>query len=365
LPDTDRMSYWFRLRFHLSTRSRIGDDAEQSLTLQKRANVEVIMELAEQSKDYAPLGRRIVVIGRGYATYADADQAASEWRDSIIDSLTRLQVGADFGDRATQGGGMAPAFRAELEEKFRAQILSDIHGIAVFEVPEPEARPVFWGGSGHGARLVMTEEFLAGINSARTRNAELTDKQRLAYDLFSGSFFQPSPDARFMMLAMALETLIELNPRAINVRQHVDKMIADTEAASIDESEIRSIKGSLSWLRDESISQGGRRLARVLGERKYMNSRESPTKFFNEAYKMRSALVHGSYPRPNRSNVDMRAANLEVFVANLIAVLAESSQSSDDLTESQATEKQTTRRARTPLLVRAAIRKLWNLRRTP
>ncbi len=65
------------------------------------------------------------------------------------------------------------------------------------------------------------------------------------------------------------------------------------------------------------FGQAGRRLARTLEPRRYMDL--SPSKFFTRCYEMRSALVHGHVPRPTMIEVDLLAANLTVFVGHLLS----------------------------------------------
>jgi hypothetical protein len=45
----------------------------------------------------------------------------------------------------------------------------------------------------------------------------------------------------------------------------------------------------------------------------------TPAAFFTRCYEMRSALTHGHLPRPDRGDVDVLAANLEIFVGDLLA----------------------------------------------
>jgi hypothetical protein len=113
---------------------------------------------------------------------------------------------------------------------------------------------------------------------------------------------------------MATETLINLQPRTPEVQAHVDNLIALTREADLPANERQSILGTLKWLHDESISQGGRRLARKLGNRLYAD--ESPERFFTSCYSIRSGLAHGHHPRPS---VDGRVAALETFVADLLS----------------------------------------------
>ena len=53
---------------------------------------------------------------------------------------------------------------------------------------------------------------------------------------------------------------------------------------------------------------------------RYMDGSETPVEFFNNCYKMRSALVHGSPNRPTTVVVDRRAADLEVMVGDLLSI---------------------------------------------
>ncbi len=155
---------------------------------------------------------------------------------------------------------------------------------------------------------------LGAIKAAAERDLRVPEQEALAYNLFSASFSQPQEDARFMMLMMATETLINLQPRTPEVQAHVDNLIALTREADLPANERQSILGTLKWLHDESISQGGRRLARKLGNRLYAD--ESPERFFTSCYSIRSGLAHGHHPRPS---VDGRVAALETFVADLLS----------------------------------------------
>lgn len=152
---------------------------------------------------------------------------------------------------------------------------------------------------------------------AKTVEGALDERWRLAFDLFSASFFQPSADGRLLMLMMAVETLLELRPRSEAAQNLVEQLIATTKASQITESERRSLSESLSWLMNESIGQAGRELASRLEPRTYMDLR--PKKFFTQCYKLRSDLVHGKHPRPDRDRTDLHAAALELFVGDVLS----------------------------------------------
>jgi hypothetical protein len=95
----------------------------------------------------------------------------------------------------------------------------------------------------------------------------------------------------------------------------VEHLIALTQAADLPDSERASLLGSLQWLRLQSIRHAGKALAATLGDRIHMDM--TPSKFFDHCYELRSRLVHGETPLPERQEVDVSAAQLERFVAHL------------------------------------------------
>ena len=256
----------------------------------------------------------LVVRGEGYASTQEAAREGEHWRDAISRAFARVHLAADFGDR-TPSGIVTKAGEALLSEQRGHPVLGDQPGVTVFE-DLPGLRFVKFDAqacmrpSEERSRLVLAE--------AARHEDPLAGRERLAFDLYSASFFQPSADARLLMLMMAVEPLLELQPRSERVRQHVTELIEATETnTSLSESERASLRGSLIWLLDESIGQAGRRLARTLEPRRYDG--KAPAALFTRCYEVRSALVHGHVPRPDRGDVDVLAADLETLVGDLLA----------------------------------------------
>jgi len=68
----------------------------------------------------------------------------------------------------------------------------------------------------------------------------------------------------------------------------------------------------------ESINHTGRKLATTrLGSQHYGG--KDADSFFSYCYGIRSRLVHGQQPIPDRAEVGSAAASLEVFVSDLLA----------------------------------------------
>jgi len=162
------------------------------------------------------------------------------------------------------------------------------------------------------------ERFIQAVGLALNHNPILSDRERLAFDLFGTSFFQKSVDAHFLMLMMAAETLLDPALRSQLVRDHVEKLISLTrESSTLSQSEKDSLIGSLQFLYKDSIGQAGQKLAKRLGNRKYAG--QKPSQFFTRCYDLRSKLVHGHIPRPTRDEIADICASLELFVGDLPA----------------------------------------------
>jgi hypothetical protein len=306
------LSYCFRLRFRLGERVRIVS-SETRLRLANPAGREEITLRAVDDGMTIGDSRDLALVGKAYASEQAAFEAGTRWRGILEKALARQDIGADFGDRAP-ASHFTEAGLQMLAQQVNQRVIADVHGLMAFECePWPRfARSEAAAVVGKPAdRVVQTVAIAARLGLA------MSDRQRLAYDVYSASFSGTNADARFMLLMMALETLFEPTPRSEAVRAHVDVLIAETTASGLPPNEVESLRGSLRWLKTESISQTGRRVARRLGDRRYMDER--PATFFTRCYTLRNGLAHGHSPRPPRETVDGRAAALELFVRDLLS----------------------------------------------
>ena len=148
-------------------------------------------------------------------------------------------------------------------------VLDDEHGLMVYRT-EPTPRFVSVGAtilklSAQGARL------RTALAAAVKRRERVTEREEVAYNLFSASFFDSSPDARLILLVMAVESLLHPADRSAAARSHVARLIETTHASTeLDAQERDSLVGSLRWLQKESITASGTELVRAtLGDRTY------------------------------------------------------------------------------------------------
>jgi len=306
------MSYSFRIRFHLPDEYRIGIN-EPEVIIGNYLGSDILLKSKQVDK---PINESDILIFRGdnYASQEQAENAGLHCKDILMLAFTQNHFGADFGDRAPLSV-VTNAGLEMLKKQRGVPILNDVHGLMTFKSEKNVQFAAFH------AKPVLTrnkERFMTPMKLAFERNSSLSDQQRLAFDIYGAAFFQKSIDARFLMLMVAVETLLEQSKRSEKVQKHVAELVRFTRTSSVlPLGDRNSIIGSLESLNRESIGQAGRKLVKCLGERTYGG--QQPSTFFTTCYELRSKLVHGSLPQPTRDDVASICVNLESLVGDLIS----------------------------------------------
>lgn len=302
------MSYTFRLRFNISGKVRFPFEETFIIVFESEKNKITLgsPNVGISIKDSIQL----VLIGQGYNTLEEAQAEGEIYRDRLTLAFSKLRFPADFGDRAVKDFFLTTYGLKMLEDESGNIVLNDIHGIQVYE---SNLNPSFSTGNAKAFITKSKETTLEALSLAFSNKASIHQKKRLAFELFSASSFANYTDARFMLLMMALETLIEQNKRVEEELALIDELINHVKMSNVSNKE--PIIGSLYNMRTESIGAAGKRLAGNLTE-KYMD--KSPEIFFKSCYDLRSKLVHGHIPRPTFVEVGAVCGALEAFVADLI-----------------------------------------------
>jgi len=305
------MSYTFRLRFLLPDSTAINIDTPE-WPINDIDGKDVVMRPVQKGSIIKD-SRNLCIIGKGYESANTAYRAGEFYRDVFVMTASRLGIGIDFGTFAPES--IITEAGLQMFERDRGQrVLNDVHGLMVYETnPTPQLASIHLdtvvNKSKNNLEMVL--------NHVLEHNRELTVMERLAFDLFSMSFFQNSADARFLMLMLSIETLIDQQPRQKATKQHIDHLIGETKLNSdISDDDKKSIIGALNGLYKESVGQAGRRLVEQLGDRKYDD--QKPKKFFSTCYRKRGLLVHGHLERPTRDEVDRMAAHLTTMIGDLL-----------------------------------------------
>ena len=256
---------------------------------------------------------RWTLIGKGFESEEQARSAAECFQDALMLSLAGLRVGVDIGER-TPKGSLTEAGRVHIERRQGSRVLNDEHGLMTFSsTPWPK----FFSLDAAATRGVPIAKFQEMFASVVSNNVRMDRKERISISLFNSSFFSPNADGRLLSLVMAIEVLIDPQPKSQDAMELVQSFIDAAKSSTLVSAEKNSLAGSLRWLKDESIQQAGKNLVTArLGERIYMG--KPAKKFFTDVYNLRSRLVHGTDPFPSFDDVASIVGDVEVFVSDLL-----------------------------------------------
>lgn len=192
------MSYSFRIRFKLPDRLRIGIDSDKLLLTPLDSIPEITLCSKKQGSPIKDT-KEIILRGDGYSSEEEARIEGEQLRDVLISALARLRIGADFGDRAPKGW-VTDAGLQMLDQQTGKRVLNDVHGLMTFET---EPSPQFVSLQAEADITKGQEKFVQVLRLAFELRTKLRPEDHVAFDLFSASFFEPSTDARLLMLMMA------------------------------------------------------------------------------------------------------------------------------------------------------------------
>lgn len=309
------MSYDFRVRGTFGSSTRIEADAHELVLLDASP---VRVTLRASGTEVALKDSHVFSVrGTGFASRDEAREQGEAWQDYVMIGFASQSIGADFGVRVPIQGALTEAAFDSMRAAAEAghgpvQLFNERSGVQIFATVPPA---YFSHGSATGVAGRPSRSVVNAIRSAHAADVRLSDSYRLAYDLFSASYTETPADVRFLVLAMALETMIVQHPRSAAAQTALGEIIGHVRLA--DEVESRSLIGALQGMKlRESVNQAGKRLARTLGDRTYGD--RSPTRFFQEVYELRSQLVHGHVPQPDHLRIGQEASHLQQFVGDLL-----------------------------------------------
>lgn len=304
--DNQMTTYGFRLRFLLPKDSMIHHD-EETLEL---SSGDVTLLLQSPSKTSIGDSRELLIRGSGFPSKDEAYACGRRTKNALILCGACLRMGFDVGkDKATSGVGKIVKERAR--EK-GIVLLDDVHGLSVF----PEDMPVkfvSFGGSvvvGPSA-AIFVEEF----GKAYEMSPEFTDKQSLAFELYSAAQFESSLRARFLTLVIAVECLSSLEEQPQRVVNHVKELVALTKK-SFKGPEKGRILSHLGELKKESISKSCRDLVG-----KHLGAEVA--KLFEECYDARGKIVHDGEP-PEGFDLGTYVPKLDELASQLLIAVVTS-----------------------------------------
>jgi hypothetical protein len=170
------------------------------------------------------------------------------------------KLGLDFGD------GILRTFLTDYgkrlyEKEFSRPIRNDCLGIDVYE---SQADLLFASANVNMALGKNADAFAEHICRQIEQPLALSDKQIIAAELYSASFFDVPFRSRFITLVTAIEALLVPQRRSDVVQSFIDDVKKELKRQEIDDATKGALIGSLDWLRLDSIGQTGKRLCERL-----------------------------------------------------------------------------------------------------
>jgi len=305
------MTYGFRLRVNLSSaHTLISDDAELSLEVPGWARPLTVSAIgAEKIRDAAQLALR----SGGYATEDQAREAANRVREALHAACAIHRVAVDTGnDRASLQ--LSRVFRQQLESDAEresgepVQILSDVHGIIVFD---EDRRPLFFGGQATGVLGKPVAPVLETLGEQLAKDTEQPPALILALELFNWSPFEKSARARFVTIVTSLEVVADRETRSSDSLAHLDQLLALTQSNKALGPDADNLCSALNQLRAESIGSACKRLVARYGQ-------SGDQELWDGCVALRHKVVHGGL---SSDAVAAHVNDLEAVVRRVLTAL--------------------------------------------
>ncbi len=284
LGQPNKRPYGARVRIHLQTAGALGGAEEVCVPLPSGAFLTV------EPTHKAPWegGRKYVVTLEGFATAAAAEAAGRR----LVQALLWMAVSTD----------------APLKLEYLTY-----EPASVFERERSSgATCIAYGEVSFAPTVVFAE-----LHDAYALLAEPDEKLLLSMEIFCAARLESSQRATFLALVSALEPLAKEEPMGPAVALFVDECCQQLRASAGIQQELKaSLEGRLLQLRQESVRQALRRLARTA-----LPNQPEASRLIDEAYALRSQLIHSGVPADLDVDLESESQALSRTIRALYASL--------------------------------------------
>ncbi len=303
--------YSFRFRFHLRDGDRIGIDSE-SVDVLTKGGIRWRLSSGERDK---PIREHswASILAKEFSSEAAAREAGQDCRASLLAWAVSQRLGLDLGDDAARVMA-GDAYLAKVSSENRVPARNDIHGLDVF----PSAtKTAFVLADANAGALKDGSMFLDELAGLLASPPQLSERVSLAAELFTSSFLDVAARSRFIMLTSAVDSLLEPRPHEAVVQDFVAETQKRLNELAISKSILNSLRGSINWLKQESISRSGQQLATALLSPLIYDALAADI-FFKDCYDIRSKLVHEGTCDLTVAELRKQCDWLAVFVGDLL-----------------------------------------------
>lgn len=305
-------TYQFRLRFNMPKGDHLSTELEE-LELLRTEDGQTMRLRAGSRGTPIRASSEIAILGGPYASEQEATRAGAYAREGVVIWAVSHRLGVDFGDGRLRSL-ITDVGKKYLEKEIGHPVRNDRLGIDVYE----SQKDIRFASLNVATALGKNaESFIEQMRQTLTAPLGLSEKQMLAADLYSASFFDVSFRSRFITLVTAVEALLDPPLRPNEVQLFVAAAKAEANTLVSDPASRQAVVSSLNWLRYESIGQTGRALAeRLLSKREYEGMRAG--KFFSHCYSIRSEIVHNGKTSDPAIDLLQLSNSCQTFVGDLL-----------------------------------------------
>jgi len=305
-------TFEFRLRFNMLKGNHIKSENEEIELLRTEQGHTIRLRAGSRG---TPINKssEIAILGGPYTSQDEARSAADSARAAVVVWAVKQRIGVDFGDGKLRAL-MTDAGKKHYERELGRPLRNDRLGIDVYESQEGL---LFASVSIDAALGKNPESFIEQFRQGMTTPIPLSDKQRLAAELYGLSFFDMSFRSRFITLVTAVEALLDAPIRSQEIQSFINDAKTRADSLATDDATKQSMTSSLERIKYNSIGQTGRETAeRLVAGREYDGLLAG--KFFTHCYKLRSEIVHTG--KPSDPTIDLLQVSnaCQAFVADLL-----------------------------------------------
>ena len=282
--------YEFLVRIKLPSNTRLNIEGGE-LKLSNSEDPNTVMVVGETSK--ISDSEKLKLVGTGYHSMEQAEIAANHWKDIFSILLLRNHLGVDYNSNITNDIEIYDKQYLESGEIIYTEDRTEI-----YKTPRMTHKSIKCNtGTGKNIPNVETQ-----ISLIKSNFISFTDKERLAFHLYSAAFFITEPYTRFLQIFMALETLASQEERSHEVQSLIIELKNVVEASNLSQEHKISLNSGLNALTRESMRKSI--LSLLLGFESKEYDGKSFSKIVRDSYTMRNEIVHGSHTRPPISSVN-------------------------------------------------------------
>lgn len=274
--------YGVKVRIHLQTAGSIGNVEDVCVSLDTGA----FLSIAPTRTAPWEGGKKYIVTLEGFPTAASAEASGRR----LVQALLWMAVSID-----------AP---------LRLEYLS-YEPASVFERNRSTGVTCeAYGEVGYAPNVVLGE-----LQEAYALLKEPNEKLLLSMEIFCAAHLESSQRAVFLAVVSALEPLAQEAPLGEAVNQFVAECKNQLKASTTIPQELRaSLEGRLNQLRQESIRQALKRLARET-----LPNQPEAAAAVDEAYALRSQLIHSGVPADLDIDLERESRTISAIIRDIYA----------------------------------------------